>query len=244
MKVVFIIFSSLLFFSASAQNLDSLGIDNNFYVNNAEANYLNNNLQGERGNFDFHEKKILFANGNNAIYIQTKVNYFEDIKPWLSKKDTVVNYLLRFTEEERQAANNFDGVVVSWTKYTVTAKRKAEIIRQLNKGLPEFTYPVSPDKNVKIKFYNKTGYNIDSLSFGGTFIGKLEKDSATTFVYLESFMSDENPTGYIDTFSLIDANTFRHCGTGVELITRGAYEYDLLLLDHGKGLCMIKGQHK
>ena len=87
MKIVLIIFSSFFFFSASAQNIDSLGIDNNFYVNNAEANYLNDNLQSERGTFDFHEKKILFAYGNNASTIQTKVNFFENIKSWLIKKE-------------------------------------------------------------------------------------------------------------------------------------------------------------
>jgi hypothetical protein len=134
MKVVLIIIFSILCFTSVGQFSDSLGLDNNPILNEAEAAYLNDNLQTQRADFDFHCKKILFAIGNNATTIVSKKEYFEEIRPWLIDKNKVSNYLLIFTYKEKQTANNFDAVVVAWTKIIVTTQRKAQLIQQLKNG--------------------------------------------------------------------------------------------------------------
>lgn len=126
---------ALICFKAMGQNTDSLGLDNHPILNEAEAAFLNDNLQTQRFDFDFHGKKILFATGNNAHTILTKKAYFEKIRPWILNNNKVSNYLLLFNDKEKQIANNYDAVVVSWTKFYVTKKRKAQIINQLNNGL-------------------------------------------------------------------------------------------------------------
>ena len=98
-------------------------------------------------------------------------------------------------------------------------------------------------QDLKVKFYNKTGYQIDSLSFANTLIGNLPKDSSSNFINCNTFYSHSYPTGKIQNINLSDPNKYDQCGTGVEHYTIGLFEYDILLGNLGKGECLIIHYH-
>lgn len=102
---------------------------------------------------------------------------------------------------------------------------------------------ISNGQELKVKFHNKTGHDIDSLTFHEVLIGELKKDSSTKFISLITFNSQEYPTGKINTLTLWNPNTYPKCGTGIKHYTSGIFEFDLELNDRGKGICLTLKYH-
>ena len=86
-------------------------------------------------------------------------------------------------------------------------------------------------KNFHAKFFNKTGGNIDSLQIGNNFIGQLKKDSSTEFIDLKKFEFDsefpyEDVSGKING-QKINPFYWSECGTEMNSISNGTYEFDI-----------------
>ena len=127
----------LLFLCANsflhAQNIDSLGTNNNYLLNQDEATYLNNSVGTQFGQFDFINKNVVFAEGNNAKLI-SKSDYFKRlVKPYFAEGKDVVNCLVILTKDEKINSGGFDAIIVAWSKVGLTKKRKKTIIKEMNK---------------------------------------------------------------------------------------------------------------
>lgn len=97
----------------------------------------------------------------------------------------------------------------------------------------------SYSQNVKLKFYNLTGYNIDSVNTSINYI-TLAKDSVTPFINLKSIIyHDGSP------FAYYGKETIRELGQRIQLtpdcipksqtVTEGVFEFDYKLRIEKKG---------
>ena len=99
-----------------------------------EADYFNTALLTHRKNFDFHKKKVAFVLNNSLI---DKQRYF---KNWGGKY--VSNNLIVLTDEEKQKANDYDAIIISWRKQGVNKGFKKRLIKRLNKHMPTTSGPM------------------------------------------------------------------------------------------------------
>lgn len=89
-------------------------------------------------------------------------------------------------------------------------------------------------QNVKVKYYNKTGYDLDSVKFSNSSISILKNDSSTNFINYPYFLfQDGRP--YNDAPGKIASLgkkicTSCLCATGVTPVTKGTFEYDIVLV--------------
>lgn len=86
-------------------------------------------------------------------------------------------------------------------------------------------------KNLHIKFYNKTGEDIDSLVVGDTYIGQIKKDSSTEFINFKGLLFDSGfPREKIT--AIINKKKLHHingswCASGRKMVTEGEIIYDI-----------------
>lgn len=103
-------------------------------------------------------------------------------------------------------------------------------------------------QNLTVKIYNNTGYHIDSLIVGTTFVGHISKDSATTFLDFPKFHFDsgiplEVIKGIIQNESTQQFN-WSHCGTERYTKIDGKFIFDLSIVEReGKRYFVLK-DHK
>lgn len=89
-------------------------------------------------------------------------------------------------------------------------------------------------QSVKIKYYNKTGYDLDSLKLSNSNITALKNDSSTSYIqYPYLLFQDGHP--YDDAPGIIPSLGKKlcvscMCGTGVMPIREGTFEYDITLV--------------
>jgi hypothetical protein len=100
-----------------------IGITTNPVLTDNEADFFNSELLSQRRDFNFYQKKIAFVLSGTFI---DKQQYF---KNWGGKD--VVNSLIILTEEEKQKANGFDAVIVSWRKQGVSNGFRKRLIKKL-----------------------------------------------------------------------------------------------------------------
>ncbi|MBF4492127.1 hypothetical protein IRZ83_07920 [Flavobacterium sp. JLP] len=86
-------------------------------------------------------------------------------------------------------------------------------------------------KNLHVKFYNKTGEDIDSLVIAGTFIGHLKNGSSTEYINYNEFLFDsgipyEQISGLINNKKTLELN-WSDCGTERNKESKGSYIFDL-----------------
>lgn len=101
-----------------------IGQDSHPILTNNEAEYLNADLWAQRQGFDFHEKKVAFVLNGSLI---DKQQYF---KNWGGKG--VVNNLVILSAEEREKANNYDAILVSWRKQGVSNGFRKKLLKRLS----------------------------------------------------------------------------------------------------------------
>ena len=102
----------------------------------------------------------------------------------------------------------------------------------------------------EVKFYNKTGSNIDSLIVGTTFIGQLSIDDSTSFRGFRKFHFDgsypyETLTASIQNKRLCQLN-WSWCGTDRKVESFGIYAFDIKMKSlNGKvGLYLVRHGEK
>lgn len=88
-----------------------------------EAEYLNAELTEHRRDFSFQGKKVAFVLSGSFI---DKRQYFNN---WGGRK--VVNNLIVLTNEEKQKANGYDAIIVSWRKQGVSNGFRKRLIKRL-----------------------------------------------------------------------------------------------------------------
>ena len=86
-------------------------------------------------------------------------------------------------------------------------------------------------KNLHVKFYNKTGENIDSLVIAGTLIGDLKNGSSTKYIDYKEFLFDsgipyEQISGILNTEKIHELN-WSDCGTERNKESKGSYVFDI-----------------
>jgi len=103
-------------------------------------------------------------------------------------------------------------------------------------------------KNLHVKFYNKTGENIDSLVVAGTLIDDLKKDGSTKNIDFKQFVFDgsipyEIISGKIKTKKIEQLN-WSWCGTDIKTQTKGSYIFDIKkALDENGNTCLYLVEH-
>src|SRR4051812_19544191 len=103
-------------------------------------------------------------------------------------------------------------------------------------------------KNLHVKFYNKTGENIDSLVVAGTLIGHLKNNSSTEYVNYKEFLFDssipyEQISGLINN-KKIDQLNWSWCGTERNTQSNGSYTFDIKkAIDEKGNTCLYLVEH-
>lgn len=114
-----------------AQNLDSIGIDNNPFLNKDEVKLLNSLLEEQRDTFNFTGKKVAFITGSNGRTLVTKSDYFKNsVKPWIEKNSKPQIFMVKLTKDEKERSGGYDVLVLSWVK-VFTPRSKVKIIEKL-----------------------------------------------------------------------------------------------------------------
>jgi hypothetical protein len=103
-------------------------------------------------------------------------------------------------------------------------------------------------RNVHVKFYNKTGENIDSLIIAETFIGHLKKDSSTESIDFKHFTFDDS-IPYEQISAILNSKksyqlNWSWCGTGRNTESNGSYIFDLKkVIDEKGNTCFYLTNH-
>jgi hypothetical protein len=103
-------------------------------------------------------------------------------------------------------------------------------------------------KNLHVKFYNKTGKDINSLVVAGTLIGHLKNGSSTEYIDFKNFTFDstipyEEINGIVNNKKLNQLN-WSWCGTGIETKSKGSYRFDIkTALDEKGNTCLYLVEH-
>jgi len=87
-------------------------------------------------------------------------------------------------------------------------------------------------QNIHIKVFNKTGYNLDSVSFDHFYLGKISKDS-TVFISGISEITIHGDVPLLRPFGIIKGKkrpvNLKECGTKSKKKKSGIYAYDILI---------------
>ncbi len=87
-------------------------------------------------------------------------------------------------------------------------------------------------QNIQIKVFNKTGYNLDSVSFDHFYLGKISKDS-TVFISGISEITMHGDVPLLRPFGIIKGKkrpvNLKECGTKSKKKKSGIYAYDILI---------------
>ncbi|OXB24328.1 hypothetical protein B0A80_06460 [Flavobacterium tructae] len=103
-------------------------------------------------------------------------------------------------------------------------------------------------KNIHIKFYNKTGENIDSLVIGKNLIGNLKNNNSTKHIDFKEFAFDgnipyEQISGRINNKN-INQLYWSWCGTNHNKKSEGSYIFDIKKgLDEKGNPCLYLTNH-
>lgn len=103
-------------------------------------------------------------------------------------------------------------------------------------------------KNLHVKFYNKTGQDIDSLVIAGTFIGHLKNGSSTEYVNYKEFLFNgnipyEQISGIVNKKKVSQLD-WSDCGTDDNSQSNGSYIFDLKKeLDLNGNTCLYLVEH-
>ena len=103
-------------------------------------------------------------------------------------------------------------------------------------------------KNLHVKFYNKTGENLDSLAIAGTLIGDLKKEGSTKNIAFKQFVFDGSIPYEIISSKInnkkIEQLNWSWCGTNIEPKTKGSYIFDIKkTLDEKGNTCLYLVEH-
>ena len=134
----------LLFLLASANfyghNLENCGLDNNPALTDDEAAFLNAYFGEDEDaeGFDFKGKRVLIVSGANGYRIESKTEYFKDIKQRLQDAGMpVATTPIPLSDMEKIQSGGYDAVLTHWVDEPMTKEKKRNIIARLASGLWE-----------------------------------------------------------------------------------------------------------
>ena len=117
----------------------------------------------------------------------------------------------------------------------------ARILNQVNMIKFKFIFPLAilmliPSltigQNIQIKVFNKTDYDLDSVSFDHFYLGKITKDS-TVFISSINEITMHGDVPLIRPFGIIKGKkrpvNLKECGTKSKKKKLGIYAYDILI---------------
>lgn len=133
----------LLLLLASANfyghDLQNCGLDNNPILTDEEAAFLNAYFDEEDvDGFDFKGKKVLIVTGSEGSRIETKAEYFRDIKQRLQQTGLPIASLpIPLTQMEKIQSGGYDAVITHWVNEPLTKEKRKNIIARLASGIWE-----------------------------------------------------------------------------------------------------------
>ena len=113
------------------QNLEECGNDNNPTLSKEEAEFLNSYFSDQA--FDFTGKKVIFVTGSNGKTLGTKSDYFNDVKQWSSREDTISTRVFILNKEEKRTSRGYDVIITYWVKVNFNDKAKQKIVIRTGK---------------------------------------------------------------------------------------------------------------
>ena len=106
---------------------------------------------------------------------------------------------------------------------------------------------LSISQNIHIKVFNKTGYNLDSVSFDHFYLGKLCKDSSV-FISGIAEMTMQGDVPLHRPFGIIEDKKRLHnltkCGTKSMKVKEGSYAFDVFIKDRGYDYLLYWKRHE
>ena len=111
-------------------------------------------------------------------------------------------------------------------------------------------------QKLKITIYNTTGYDVDSVSIGDTYVGFIKKNDSIVVLNCHDLkMQDGIPyfpgaSGIVRTRKIDKVDTLKNpvklygwCGTGVEIVDSGTYRFTLSYYENSDGYRLWWGRH-
>jgi len=96
------------------QGVDSLGIDNDPFLNRQESQVLNQKFRDFGIKYDFTGKKIAFFGGSSGTTLRTKQHYFSSV---IDKEGNsysgIMCQVVVLTEKEIKRSGGFDSIIIS-----------------------------------------------------------------------------------------------------------------------------------
>ena len=89
-------------------------------------------------------------------------------------------------------------------------------------------------QDLKVKFHNRTGFDVDQILVNETFVGSIPKDSVTDLITFPSFWLDdgsprEKISGIYRKEYIANSAFQTECGSGIRQITAGELHLDILI---------------
>jgi hypothetical protein len=102
-------------------------------------------------------------------------------------------------------------------------------------------------QNIKITVFNKTGYNLDSVSFDHFYLGKISKDS-TVFISGISEITMQGDVPLYRPFGIIKEKkrpfNLTKCGTKSKKMKAGSFAFDLFIYETGNEYRLYWKKHE
>jgi hypothetical protein len=102
-------------------------------------------------------------------------------------------------------------------------------------------------QNLKIELFNKTLYDLDSVTIGEKFVGKIKKNSSIVVLDCkEIVMQSGLPYGFPHAIIIgkeKSTSFFGLCGTGRKKITKGKFKFDITLKETENDYRLIWSEH-
>ena len=92
----------------------------------------------------------------------------------------------------------------------------------------------SVGQNIQIKVFNKTGYDLDSVSFEHVYLGSIRKDSSVFLTNINEITMHGNVPLYRPNGSINNQKkpfNFKPCSTKSKKIKAGSYSFDLFIYE-------------
>ncbi len=94
--------------------LYQLGLDSNPILTEFESDYFN---KSNKENHDFTNTKLGFFIGSSGSTIQTKKEYFDNVKNRLENcQHSSQDYIIKLTQKQKVESGGFDYIIFSWLK--------------------------------------------------------------------------------------------------------------------------------
>jgi len=103
-------------------------------------------------------------------------------------------------------------------------------------------------QNLKLKIYNKTGFDLDSVVVGEKYIGVIKKAASVEILDCKEISMQGNiifgfPAGFVKNKKK-NPEQLLLCGTGVTSVSKGKFKFDLIMEENEFGYRLYWSQHK